>query len=56
MVAAYADGSFTTKVRTYSGPSMLVIDDVGITPLTEPKPTPSSKSSTAATKTAPPPS
>ena len=30
---AYADGSFATKIRTYTGPSVLVIDDVGLTPL-----------------------
>jgi DNA replication protein DnaC len=32
MTTAYADGSFPTKIRTYTGPSVLVIDDVGITP------------------------
>ena len=32
MTTAYADGTFTTKLRTYTGPSVLVIDDVGITP------------------------
>ncbi|MDP9454106.1 MAG: IS21-like element helper ATPase IstB [Actinomycetota bacterium] len=32
MTTAYADGTFTTKMRTYTGPSVLVIDDVGITP------------------------
>lgn len=32
MCTAYADGSFPTKIRTYTGPSVLVIDDVGITP------------------------
>jgi DNA replication protein DnaC len=32
MTSAYADGTFTTKMRTYTGPSVLVIDDVGITP------------------------
>lgn len=32
MTTAYADGSFTTRIRTYTGPSVLVIDDVGITP------------------------
>jgi DNA replication protein DnaC len=32
MTTAYADGSFATKIRTYTGPSVLVIDDVGITP------------------------
>jgi len=31
MTTAYADGSFPT-IRTYTGPSVLVIDDVGITP------------------------
>jgi DNA replication protein DnaC len=30
---AYADGSFATRIRTYTGPSVLVIDDVGLTPL-----------------------
>ena len=32
MTTAYADGSFAMKLRTYTGPSVLVIDDVGITP------------------------
>ncbi len=32
MTAAYVDGSFAIKLRTYTGPSVLVIDDVGITP------------------------
>ncbi len=32
MTTAYGDGTFTTKMRTYTGPSVLVIDDVGITP------------------------
>lgn len=32
MTSAYADGTFATKLRTYTGPSVLVIDDVGITP------------------------
>ncbi len=31
MATAYADGTFVTKIRTYTGPSVLVIDDVGIT-------------------------
>jgi DNA replication protein DnaC len=31
LVTAWADGSFLTKIRTYSAPSVLVIDDVGIT-------------------------
>lgn len=31
MITAYADGSFTIKIRTYTGPSVLIIDDVGIT-------------------------
>ena len=30
---AYADGSFQTKIRTYTGPGVLVIDDVGLTPM-----------------------
>jgi DNA replication protein DnaC len=33
MTTAYADGSFATKIRTYTGPSVLVIDDVGLTPM-----------------------
>jgi DNA replication protein DnaC len=33
IAGAYADGSFPTKIRTYTGPSVLVIDDVGLTPL-----------------------
>lgn len=32
LVRAWADGSFNAKIRTYTGPSVLVIDDVGITP------------------------
>ena len=32
MTTAYADGTFATKIRTYTGPTVLVIDDVGITP------------------------
>ena len=32
LVTAWADGSFNQKIRTYSAPSVLVIDDVGITP------------------------
>ncbi len=32
MTTAYADGTFATRMRTYTGPSVLVIDDVGITP------------------------
>jgi DNA replication protein DnaC len=32
LVTAWADGSFNQKIRTYTGPSVLVIDDVGITP------------------------
>lgn len=31
LVRAWAEGTFATKVRTYTGPSVLVIDDVGIT-------------------------
>ena len=30
---AYADGTFAAKIRTYTGPSVLVVDDVGLTPL-----------------------
>ena len=32
LVAAWADGTFGSRLRTYTGPSVLVIDDVGITP------------------------
>jgi len=32
IVAAYTDGTHHNKIRTYTGPSVLVIDDVGITP------------------------
>ena len=32
LVTAWADGSFNQKIRAYTGPSVLVIDDVGITP------------------------
>jgi DNA replication protein DnaC len=31
LVGAWTDGSFNHKIRTYTGPSVLVIDDVGIT-------------------------
>lgn len=30
MALAYADGSFGTRIRAYTGPSVLVIDDVGL--------------------------
>jgi DNA replication protein DnaC len=30
MAAAYADGSFGSRLRAYTGPSLLVIDDVGL--------------------------
>ena len=33
ITSAYADGTFHSKIRTYTGPSVLVIDDVGLTPL-----------------------
>jgi DNA replication protein DnaC len=33
ITSAYADGSFAHKIRTYTGPSVLVIDDVGLTPM-----------------------
>jgi DNA replication protein DnaC len=33
ITSAYADGTFHNKIRTYTGPSVLVIDDVGLTPL-----------------------
>src|SRR4029453_18954333 len=33
ITTAYADGSFGHKIRTYTGPSVLVVDDVGLTPM-----------------------
>jgi DNA replication protein DnaC len=33
IAGAYADGTFPTKIRTYTGPSVLMLDDVGLTPL-----------------------
>jgi DNA replication protein DnaC len=33
IAAAYRDGTFEQKIKTYTGPSVLVIDDVGLTPL-----------------------
>jgi DNA replication protein DnaC len=33
VTSAYADGTFQAKIRTYTSPSVLVIDDVGLTPL-----------------------
>src|SRR5919201_5986619 len=33
ITSAYADGSFAHKIPTYTGPSVLVIDDVGLTPM-----------------------
>lgn len=30
MAAAYSDGSFATRMRAYTGPSVLVIDDLGL--------------------------
>jgi DNA replication protein DnaC len=33
IAGAYGDGTFATKIRTYTGPSVLVIDDVGLTPM-----------------------
>jgi DNA replication protein DnaC len=32
LVSAWAEGTFNQKIRTYTAPSILVIDDVGITP------------------------
>ena len=32
LVSAWAEGTFSQKIRTYTSPSILVIDDVGITP------------------------
>jgi DNA replication protein DnaC len=56
ITTAYADGSFGHKLRTDTGPSVLVIDDVGLTPWTGPPATRCSRSSTAATTTTRPPS
>lgn len=33
IATAYADGSYKLRLRTYTGPSVLVIDDVGLVPL-----------------------
>src|SRR5690554_4440020 len=33
LVAAVVDGSFRTKLRTYTAPTVLVIDDVGLLPI-----------------------
>jgi len=33
ITSAYADGTFTSKIRTFTGPSVLVVDDVGLVPL-----------------------
>lgn len=33
LVAAMVDGSFRTKLRTYTTPTVLVIDDVGLLPI-----------------------
>ena len=30
VAASYADGTFNTRIRAYTGPSVLVIDDVGL--------------------------
>ena len=32
LVSAWAEGTFNQKIRTYTHPSVLIIDDVGITP------------------------
>jgi DNA replication protein DnaC len=32
LVGAWAEGTFNQKIRTYTAPSVLIIDDVGITP------------------------
>jgi DNA replication protein DnaC len=32
LVGAWAEGTFNHKIRTYTAPSVLIIDDVGITP------------------------
>jgi DNA replication protein DnaC len=33
IASSYADGTFNTKIRTYTGPSVLVVDDVGLVPM-----------------------
>jgi DNA replication protein DnaC len=33
IAAAYVEGTFATRIRTFTGPSVLVIDDVGLVPL-----------------------
>ncbi len=32
LAAAYAEGSFATRMRAFTRPSVLVIDDVGLIP------------------------
>ncbi len=50
--AAHLEGSWTSKMRTYTGPSVLVIDELGYLPWTPPAPTGSSRSCPAATSAA----
>ena len=50
--AAHLEGSWSAKMRTYTGPSVLVIDELGYLPLDQPRPTGSSRSSAAATSAA----
>lgn len=55
LVTAWADGSINTRMRTYTGPRVLVIDDVGITPFDRAEAN-AFFQVTAATRTARPPS
>jgi hypothetical protein len=43
MTTAFADGTFAIKLRTYTGLSVLVLDDAGITAFDRASPTPSSR-------------
>lgn len=54
--AAYADGSFATRMRTYTSPSVLVIDDVGLISFDKAQSNALFRWSTAATSTPRPPS
>ena len=57
LAAAKIDGTWNTKLRTYTAPTILVIDDVGLLPMpTGPPPRCSSRSSTPATNEATQPS
>ena len=52
---ARAEGTWTTKLRTYTAPTVLVVDDVGLLPMGRGAAAASSTSSTTATRNTPPP-